>query len=57
MARHRGRYGHGDEYNDYAPQEERQAYYDRHVNEMPECCQACGGPYPSCCDSCPMFDD
>ena len=25
--------------------------------EIPEGCAACGGPYPSCKVSCPMFDD
>lgn len=24
---------------------------------MPECCKACGGPYPSCTTSCKIFDD
>lgn len=24
---------------------------------IPEGCAACGGPYPNCTDSCPMFDD
>ena len=26
-------------------------------DEMPECCVACGGPYPSCKTSCKIFDD
>lgn len=25
--------------------------------DIPECCIACGGPYPSCKDGCPLFDD
>lgn len=25
--------------------------------DMPECCVACGGPYPDCISSCEMFDD
>lgn len=25
--------------------------------DMPECCAACGGPYPDCMDSCSIFDD
>lgn len=24
---------------------------------IPEGCVACGGPYPSCTSSCPLFDD
>lgn len=26
-------------------------------DDIPEGCSACGGPYPNCKDSCPMFDD
>ena len=26
-------------------------------DDMPEGCAACGGPYPNCKDSCPIFDD
>lgn len=26
-------------------------------DDIPEGCRACGGPYPDCTDSCPMFDD
>lgn len=25
--------------------------------DKPECCRACGGPYPDCMDSCAIFDD
>lgn len=25
--------------------------------DIPEGCAACGGPYPSCRESCPIFDD
>lgn len=25
--------------------------------DIPEGCRACGGPYPDCMDSCPIFDD
>lgn len=38
-----------DEYplpDDYEPEE-----------DMPECCAACGGPYPQCTTSCKIFDD
>lgn len=24
---------------------------------IPVGCAACGGPYPDCCSSCPIFDD
>ena len=27
------------------------------INDIPEGCRACGGPYPNCTDSCPLFDD
>lgn len=26
-------------------------------DDIPECCIACGGPYPSCRNSCKIFDD
>jgi len=26
-------------------------------DDMPECCAACGGPYPQCMTSCKIFDD
>lgn len=26
-------------------------------DEIPEGCEACGGDYPNCKDSCPLFDD
>lgn len=26
-------------------------------DEAPEGCSACGGPYPECTTSCPLFDD
>ena len=26
-------------------------------NDIPECCIACGGPYPQCMTSCKIFDD
>ena len=26
-------------------------------DEIPFCCEACGGPYPSCKVSCNLFDD
>lgn len=27
------------------------------ADKIPEGCAACGGPYPSCKISCPLFDD
>ena len=27
------------------------------LDDIPECCRACGGPYPSCQTSCSIFDD
>lgn len=27
------------------------------LDDIPEGCRACGGNYPLCCDSCPLFDD
>ena len=29
----------------------------KELNKIPEGCAACGGPYPSCKISCPIFDD
>ena len=34
-----------------------QDYYNEPVMNIPEGCAACGGPYPDCKWSCPMFDD
>ncbi len=34
--------------------------YERPYNdeeEMPDCCRACGGPWPNCKTSCKIFDD
>ena len=36
---------------------EKQEWYSQHINQVPVGCRACGGPYPSCIDSCPLFDD
>ncbi len=38
-----------DEYDEY--------YQDEYNNDVPEGCQACGGPYPNCKVSCKLFDD
>ena len=32
-------------------------WIDDSDDDVPEGCAACGGPYPRCCDSCPLFDD
>ena len=55
MARRRSNNDEYDEYN--MTEKEKQDYYDRHIDEVPGGCRACGGPYPSCMDSCPIFDD
>lgn len=31
--------------------------YDEDMDDIPECCLACGGPYPQCMSSCAIFDD
>lgn len=43
--------------NHYSKDREQQEYYDRNQLKVPSGCRACGGPYPSCKDSCSMFDD
>ena len=30
---------------------------DGDYDDMPEGCAACGGNWPECADSCPMYDD
>lgn len=40
--------------SDYEYSEE---YFDAHPEDIPEGCAACGGPYPNCTSSCPLFDD
>ena len=55
MARKRNNRDEYDEYN--MTEKEKQDYYDRHFDEVPEGCIVCGGPYPTCKDSCPVFDD
>lgn len=42
-------------YYDYDTDDEE--YYDRHPEDVPDGCRECGGPYPNCCDSCPLYDD
>lgn len=36
---------------------EDDSFYMRDTNEMPECCIACGGPWPDCESSYKIFDD
>ena len=36
---------------------EEKGHKERYAGSIPPGCRACGGPYPNCCDSCPMFDD
>ena len=40
-----------------SPKYSGQDYYKEPVTNIPEGCAACGGPYPDCKWSCPMFDD
>lgn len=44
-------YGYEDEYNDYY------SSVSDVDDDIPECCEACGGPYPDCMDSCSIFED
>ncbi len=30
---------------------------DDYEDDIPEGCLACGGDYPNCADSCPLFDE
>ena len=30
---------------------------DEFYDDIPEACLACGGDYPHCVDSCPVFDE
>lgn len=43
----------GDSYDDIY----NDKYYEGHPERKPEGCAACGGHYPYCMDSCPIFDD
>lgn len=47
-------------YNNWKLDKEMEEYKedeDDVYGSMPECCKACGGPYPSCTTSCKIFDD
>jgi len=40
--------------------ENKSSMYKKHIMNsvrVPAGCRECGGPYPLCRDSCPMFDD
>ncbi len=38
--------------------EDRREKLKQHEGKsIPVGCEACGGPYPLCCDGCPLFDD
>lgn len=43
-----------DEYEDIYKEDKSDREYRGNI---PSGCAACGGPYPSCMSSCPMFDD
>lgn len=47
-----GRKSSNDEWDDNDFEQEE---YD--INDIPEGCRACGGEYPHCTSSCPLFDD
>lgn len=43
---------------DYGDEEEVYSnIYGSSINDEPDCCRACGGPWPSCEISCKIFDD
>lgn len=45
-------YGHEHDYDDYY-----ESISNNTDDDEPDCCKACGGPYPSCMTSCKIFDD
>ena len=47
--------GHSIEIEDY--DEEWEDLFELETPEVPEYCNICGGPFPSCCSSCKLFDD
>ena len=38
-------------------EERREILDQKECIDVPEGCEACGGPYPLCCDGCPLFVD
>ena len=53
--------GHSVDIEDYGYENEYDDYYssikEETLDDAPEGCAACGGPYPSCKTSCKLFDD
>ena len=51
--------GHSVDIVDYGHEHDYDDYYSNvlDIEDEPECCKACGGPYPSCKTSCKIFDD
>lgn len=45
------------EYEPYSDNAREQDWYDRHPRSVPAGCRACGGDYPTCKYSCPLFDN
>lgn len=47
------------DYDLHEDENEYEDYYDpyQEILEMPDCCKACGGPWPDCEISCKIFDD
>lgn len=51
---------HSVDIDDYGSEDDYMDYYSssqESILEEPECCRACGGPYPRCMTSCKIFDD
>ena len=50
--------GHSVDIEDYGFEDEYDDYYSigESLDDAPEGCVACGGPYPSCKTSCKIFD-
>lgn len=40
----------------YDPDKDYEEYYGEPEEDKPECCVACGGPYPNCCDGCKIIN-
>lgn len=51
--------GYSVDIDDYGCEGDYEEYYSPMdaILDEPECCRACGGPYPSCVTSCKIFDD
>lgn len=46
-----------DDYNDFYDEDDEDEFDRDDDSKMPECCKACGGPWPKCKISCKIFDD